>query len=210
MFVVIFEVEPRPERWNDYLDLARQLRPKLEAIDGFIDNERYQSGRREGRVLSLSTWRDEKALIRWRTQAEHHAVQQKGRVEIFADYHLRVGEVTADSKPPPGLRVIEQRFDETAFGAAKAATISEWLLEGARPGADVERQKGLIDHELFDSISTGGKVLLLAGWRDAAAAEGWRPQPPAEARSWRHRQVRIIRDYGMRERAEAPQFHPAS
>src|SRR5690348_11103480 len=87
VFVVIFEVEPKPERWDDYLDLARHLRPKLEAIDGFIDNERYQSRRRQGRVLSLSTWRDEKALIRWRSQGEHHAVQRRGRLEIFADYH---------------------------------------------------------------------------------------------------------------------------
>lgn len=203
MFVVIFEVEPRPERWNDYLDLARRLRPKLEAIDGFIDNERYRSRRRAGKVLSLSTWRDEKALIRWRTEAEHHAVQQKGRFEVFADYHLRVGEVTADSTPPPGLSLVEQRFDETAAGAAKAATITEWLPPGAGPGVDIGRQKGLVDHELFDGINTEGKVLLLAGWRDAAAAEGWRP------RAGRHRQVRIIRDYGMRERAEAPQFHPA-
>ena len=57
MFVVIFEVQPKKERWNDYLDLARYLKPKLEAIDGFIDNERFQSKRTKGRVLSLSTWR---------------------------------------------------------------------------------------------------------------------------------------------------------
>ena len=45
-------------------------------------------------MLSLSTWRDEKALIRWRTQATHHTQgQERGRFEIFADYHLRVGEV---------------------------------------------------------------------------------------------------------------------
>ena len=45
MFAVIFEVQPKPERWNDYLDLAKQLKPKLEAIDGFIDNERFESKR---------------------------------------------------------------------------------------------------------------------------------------------------------------------
>ena len=36
MFEVIFVVQPKAERWNDYLDLAKQLKPKLEAIDGFI------------------------------------------------------------------------------------------------------------------------------------------------------------------------------
>jgi heme-degrading monooxygenase HmoA len=75
MFAVIFEVRPKKERGNDYLDLAKYLTPKLEAIDGFIDNERFESKRTEGRVLSLSTWRDEKAVVRWRTQREHHSVQ---------------------------------------------------------------------------------------------------------------------------------------
>src|SRR5260370_25512843 len=67
MFAVIFEVQPKPERWDDYLGLAKQLKPKLEAIDGFIDNERFESKRTKGRLLSLSTWRDEKAVIRWRS-----------------------------------------------------------------------------------------------------------------------------------------------
>ena len=71
MFAVIFEVQPKKERWNDYLDLAKYLKPKLEAIDGFIDNERFGSKRTKGRVLSLSTWRDEKAVVRWRTEREH-------------------------------------------------------------------------------------------------------------------------------------------
>src|SRR6266545_3361510 len=99
MFAVIFEVQPKPERWNDYLDTARMLRPELERIEGFIDNERFRSQRTEGRVLSLSTWQDEKALVRWRTQATHHTQgQEPGRAEIFADYHLRVGEIVADRK----------------------------------------------------------------------------------------------------------------
>ena len=67
MFAVVFEVQPKQERWNDYLDLAGMLRPELEKIDGFIDNERFTSLRDRGRVLSLSIWRDEKAVIRWRT-----------------------------------------------------------------------------------------------------------------------------------------------
>src|SRR5271156_4428352 len=111
MFAVIFEVQPKKEHWNDYLDLAKYLKPKLEAIDGFIDNERFESKRTRGRVLSLSTWRVEKAVVRWRTQGEHHGVQEKGRFEVFEDYHLRVGEITADSAPPNGVSVDQQHFD---------------------------------------------------------------------------------------------------
>src|SRR5262249_60175258 len=85
MFAVIFEVQPRKERFNDYLELAKALRPRLDAIDGFLDIDRFGSKRTEGRVLSLSIFRDEKALIRWRTQGDHHTAQGKGRFPIFED-----------------------------------------------------------------------------------------------------------------------------
>ena len=95
MFAVIFEVQPKQGRAEEYLSLARYLKPELEKIDGFIDNERFGSKRTEGRILSLSIWRDEKALVCWRTLGLHHDVQEKGRFEVFEDYHLRVGEITA-------------------------------------------------------------------------------------------------------------------
>ena len=47
-------------------------------MDGFVDNIRYRSLTREGWILSLSGWRDEKAVVRWRTQMRHHEVQDKG------------------------------------------------------------------------------------------------------------------------------------
>ena len=100
MFTVVFEVHPAPGKKDAYLGLAKRLRPILETIDGFVDNERFASKRREGWVLSLSTWRDEKSVVRWRSQGEHHNIQGQGRNGIFSDYHLRVCEVTADSRPP--------------------------------------------------------------------------------------------------------------
>ena len=86
MFAVIFEVQPKKEKFDDYLALAKFLKPKLEATEGFVDVDRFASARTEGRVLSLSIWRDEKAVIRWRTQGEHHGAQERGRFEIFSDY----------------------------------------------------------------------------------------------------------------------------
>ena len=75
MFSVIFEVHPRSDQWDAYLGYAKMLRPELEQIEGFVDNIRYRSLTREGWILSLSGWRDEKALVRWRTRAKHHDVQ---------------------------------------------------------------------------------------------------------------------------------------
>jgi heme-degrading monooxygenase HmoA len=215
MFAVIFEVQPKQERWDDYLSIAKELKPKLEATEGFIENERFESKRTKGRLLSLSIWRDEKAVIRWRTHGEHHGAQEQGRFEIFADYRLRVGEVTADSQPPKGVRGEQKRFDETETGDAKAVTITVVAPgEGGATGAEPDRlpshlgldrgAAGLVDHEVFESIYNPGKLVLLASWRDADAAAAWRPA----AKSAHHRQVRIIRDYGMFERREAPQFYP--
>ena len=102
MFSVVFEVKPKPEQWDAYLGNAKTLRPELERVDGFVDNVRYKSLNREGWILSLSGWRDEKSVVRWRTQMHHHEVQEKGRSEILADYHLRVGQVTADTRIPLG------------------------------------------------------------------------------------------------------------
>src|SRR3954453_24039952 len=152
MFVVIFEVQPKAEHWDEYLATARLLRPELERIDGFVDNERFRSERTDGRVLSLSTWRDEKALVRWRTQATHHTRGQvTGRLEIFADYHLRVGEVTSDSASPEGTMLAGQRFDATEVGQAPVVTLTEVqdddgdgsaMLAGPHP-----RSAGLVGQE---------------------------------------------------------------
>ena len=215
MFAVIFEVRPRKERWDDYLALAQQLRPRLEAIDGFIANERFKSLRAEGKLLSLSIWRDEKAVIRWRTHAEHHDVQKKGRFEVFEDYHLRVGEIVFDSDHPGDI-ADQRRFDETEIGAAKAATITELAWGDARNSqtASLAAELGLephardlIEHEAFESIYTLGKLALLAFWRGSEAAEHWRPSASKATQSLRHRQVRVVRDYGMFERREAPQYY---
>src|SRR5258708_23771929 len=114
MFAVIFEVNTKQEQWEAYLGYAKLLRRELEQIDGFIDNERFSSLRREGCLLSLSIWRDEKAVMRWRTRARHHEVQEKGRTEGFGDYHLPVGEIIADNRPPPGQLLRETGFEKTA------------------------------------------------------------------------------------------------
>src|ERR1700693_5312072 len=119
MFAVIFEVQPKKDRFDEYLNLAKFLKPEIEKIDGFIDNERFGSKRTKGLVLSLSTWRDEKAVIRWRTLGVHHEVQEKGRFEVFEDYHLRVGEITADTEVPYGQTPPEPRLREHENGAGQ-------------------------------------------------------------------------------------------
>lgn len=217
MFAVVFEVHPGPGKKDEYLSLAKHLKPILESVDGFIDNERFGSKRREGWVLSLSTWRDEKAVVRWRSQGEHHRIQEQGRSGVFSDYHLRVCEVTADSHPPAGMRVVEQRLDATEIGAAKALAITEVSPQSDTPLAHADlagrlgldmKAEGLLDHDVFKSIYNPGKMLLLTSWRSADDVAGWAPNRFPDAAELRHRRVRNVRDYGMFERREAAQYFP--
>ncbi len=96
MIAVIFEVTPAQEKMQDYLDIAAELRPLLETIDGFISIERFSSLVEEGKILSLSFWRDEKAVETWRKLEPHRLAQERGRSGVFADYRLRVANVFRD------------------------------------------------------------------------------------------------------------------
>jgi heme-degrading monooxygenase HmoA len=96
VIAVIFEVEARDGRRQAYLDIAAALKPRLEAVDGFVSIERFESLSRPGRILSLSFWRDEAAVAEWRGLEAHRAAQAAGRGEVFADYRLRVASVVRD------------------------------------------------------------------------------------------------------------------
>lgn len=96
MIAVVFEVWPAPGRKDDYLAIAASLRDELSRIDGFISVERFQSLTDADKLLSLSFWRDEDAVARWRNEAHHRASQRQGRASIFADYRLRVAAVLRD------------------------------------------------------------------------------------------------------------------
>lgn len=96
MMAVIFEVEPAPGEREAYLRTAAALRPRLEQIDGFLSIERFESLSEPGKLLSLSFWRDEDAVARWRQLEAHRAAQHAGRSGMFAGYRLRVANVVRD------------------------------------------------------------------------------------------------------------------
>ncbi|MDX2202486.1 MAG: antibiotic biosynthesis monooxygenase [Hyphomicrobiaceae bacterium] len=96
MIAVIFEVWPADGQRDAYLDDAARLRPALEAMDGFISVERFQSLTDPGKMLSLSIWRDEAAVAGWRRHIGHRGVQRLGREGVFKDYRIRVASVLRD------------------------------------------------------------------------------------------------------------------
>ena len=216
MFSVIFEALLNQDNRDTYLDYANVLRPELERVEGFVDNIRYKSLTREGWILSLSNWRDEKSLVRWRVHMRHHEVQKKGRDEILADYHLRVGQITADNQLPAGCVLTEQRLDLTEVGEGTTVTLinatrpadwkqtnnpydcAEWL--GLNPWA-----ADFTSWDIFDAVLTPGELILLMSWKDAAAAQAYEDALAPNEKA-RVRRVRIVRDYGKYDRREAPQY----
>jgi heme-degrading monooxygenase HmoA len=96
MMVVVFQVTMREGRTQDYFDLAAELRPELERIDGFLSVERFQSLAEPGKYVSLSFWRDGAAIETWRAQRRHRAAQERGKREIFQDFRISVAEVVRD------------------------------------------------------------------------------------------------------------------
>ncbi|MGR3462894.1 MAG: antibiotic biosynthesis monooxygenase family protein [Roseovarius sp.] len=96
MIAVIFEVEPADGRKQDYLDIAAEMRPMLDDVEGFISVERFQSLTDPRKILSLSFFEDEAAVARWRNLSAHRGAQKKGRSGVFDNYRLRIASVIRD------------------------------------------------------------------------------------------------------------------
>ena len=79
----------------------------------------------------------------------------------------------------------------------------------------MEQVDGFISVERFESLTTPGKILSLSVFRDEAALDEWRTLARHRLvqakgrdgvfRDYRLRVASVIRDYGMFDRAEAPE-----
>jgi heme-degrading monooxygenase HmoA len=102
MIAVLFEAKADPEHQARYLQLAAELKPLLADIDGFIDIERFQSLTTDGKILSLSWWRDEEAVRSWKQNVFHQAAQAEGRESIFYFYRIRVAQLVREYSSETG------------------------------------------------------------------------------------------------------------
>jgi heme-degrading monooxygenase HmoA len=96
MIAVIFEVKIQAGKQDEYLQIAAKLREHLVKVDGFISIERFASLSEEGKICSLSFWKDEASIKQWREFDMHRLAQEQGRAGIFADFRIRVAEVVRD------------------------------------------------------------------------------------------------------------------
>ena len=201
MLALFFEVRPREDGgWERYLAIAAGLRPVLAEHEGLLFIDRYRSLAHPGVILSHSLWRDEAALAAWRAHSLHHAAQSKGRQEILDDYRLRIAHVSRTAAPdkpdePPAAR-------------------STYRADSARPARFVVVAQARGDLALgnatptdaFESLNRAEERLWLfepADEADASNLVGALCAVDATARA-----CEVERDYGMFNRAEAPQYYP--
>lgn len=145
MYAVMFEALVSEAGYQRYLDLAAQLRPQLETIEGFLSIERFRHLQREGWLLSLSMWRDETALGRWRAHGEHHAAQSEGRQGVFRDYRIRVARMA-----------LAQGDGGALVG------LCDWT-DATMPATGA----------VYESLSTPGKHIVLRDLADMQEASDW-------------------------------------
>ncbi len=67
---------------------------------------------------------------------------------------------------------------------------------------------GLVGWDIFDAVLTPGDLILLTSWKTKDSADAFARSALLHP-GRRLRQVRVVRDYGMFDRREAPQYYPA-
>ena len=90
----------------------------------------------------------------------------------------------------------------------------DYLAIAASLRSELERIDGFISVERFQSLTDPDKLLSLSFWRDEDAVKAWRMQEKHRAgqargrggvfADYRLRVASVMRDYGMNERAQAP------
>ena len=218
MFSVIFEMRVTPGMEGAYASLRDELDGRMREVHGFVDNHDHRSLTRDDVRLSLSTWVDEKALVRWRTDPLHHDAQGKSRNTVFDEYRFRVGENAVDSAYGTGQAPNQQRFDETQAGDAPSVTLIATMRpptwRGTSNAADCAEflglnpyAPGMVSWDLFEDLAVPDSLLLLVAWKAEQAAQAFEDllTVPEDGRL---RRVRVVRDYGRFDRREAPQYFP--
>lgn len=203
MISQLFEVQIKEGQIDRYLDLAASLKPTLEAMGGCLFLDRFKSLTRENVLLSYQIWRDEGSMVAWRVDAKHHGVQETGREHVFADYRIRIAQV-----------LHEESLEKSA-----------WRLERLSPYNDPKRRPPTFvvasesrsrelavetpwERDVFESVYRPGMFAHLVDVPSFDAGVGLGRKLFAEATTDYFRVLEVMRDYGMFDRGEAPQYYP--
>ena len=200
MHALLFEMEPRDGHEKYYFQHATKLRPILMQHDGLIYIERFKSLARPKVILSHSLWQDEASIARWRTNSEHHKSQSAGRFKHFQNYRIRISHVL--------------RYADTN------ASVQEWGNEGSYSAPDFltdrfiailrsRKQLRKAEGETFASVTETDSYLTILDVVSEDDGQSKIDEAQGDASILTALLARVSRDYGMYERAEAPQYFKA-
>jgi quinol monooxygenase YgiN len=182
MFSVMIEAQPRKDQWDAYLTRTDVFRPELERAAGFVEAARYKSLTRDGWILSLSDWRDERAVLGWHLRMRDDGDEEQGWNHLLADYRLRFGEVTSDTRLPEGQKIGNRSLGQTDLGQGTYVTLIDvpYTPEWVGPdnpqelalylGFDLYSYGDCISWDIFEALSTPGEIILAVTWKNAQSA----------------------------------------
>jgi heme-degrading monooxygenase HmoA len=203
MIGLFFELQTRPGHRNQYLDLAASLKPDLEAMGGCRFIDRFRSLTRENLLLSYQIWQDEGVLTAWRAHARHHDVQTIGREKVFSDYRIRVAQVIHEQRPGQPVWQPERRTPYNDPARRKPTYILASESKNATLAAETEWRR-----DAFASVYRDKHFAHLVDLPDDRAGIEFGSRLFADPTTQYFRIFEVMRDYGMYERTEAPQYYP--
>jgi heme-degrading monooxygenase HmoA len=203
MMSLFFEVEVKPERTEQYLNLAASLKPALDKMGGCLFLDRFRSLSRNNLLLSYQIWQDEGAMTAWRVDAQHHKAQTLGREKVFSDYRLRIAQVIHEARPGKPVWQPERRtpYNDPARRKPTYALVAE--SKSAKLPARPDWQT-----DAFASVYREGQFAHLIDVPELQSGMAFGDRLFADPTTEYVRIVEVIRDYGMYDRTEAPQYYP--
>jgi heme-degrading monooxygenase HmoA len=203
MIGLFFEVQTRQGHRDQYLDLAASLRPALDAMGGCLFIDRFSSLTRENLLLSYQIWQDEAALTAWRVHGYHHKVQEIGREKVFSDYRIRIAQVIHEARPGQAVWQPDRR---TPYNdPARRQPTYVLAAESKRAELAIETEWRC---DAFESVYREGRFAHLIDLPDSQSGIDLGARLFADSTTEYFRIFEVMRDYGMYDRTEAPQYYP--
>ncbi len=203
MIGLFFEVQTREGHRDQYLNLAASLKPELEAMGGCLFIDRFRSLTRENLLLSYQIWQDEGALTAWRVDERHHRVQEIGREKVFADYRIRIAQVIHEARPGQPDWQPDRRTPYNDPARRKPTYVLATESKRADMPVRTEWRR-----DAFESVYREGHFAHLIDLPDVSSGIDLGTRLLADPSTEYVRIFEVMRDYGMFDRTEAPQYYP--
>jgi heme-degrading monooxygenase HmoA len=203
MIGLFFEVQTRPGHADQYLELAASLKPALEASGGCRFIDRFRSLSRENLLLSYQIWQDEGSMTAWRAHGYHHEVQKAGREKVFSDYRIRVAQLIHEARPGQPVWQPDRRTPYNDPARRRPTYVLAAESKSARVPVETEWRR-----DAFASVYRDRHFAHLIDLPDQHSGVEFGARLFADPTIEYFRVFEVMRDYGMYDRTEAPQYYP--